>query len=325
MKKKIKINFVDYWPRNYDYTKGLIYRYLCGEYDVEISDYPDYLFCYPYERNHFNYKNCVKIFVNPENHVGDFNLYDYVVGFDNLSFGDRYERIPNYTFYSELKELPVSHENMPSDEELLNRDFCSFVVSNAEGDPIRGRFFEQLSKYKKVSSGGSYMNNVGGPIPDKGAFCSKYKFNIAFENSVSPGYTTEKLIQPFAYHTVPIYYGNPDVGMDFNLNSFIRLDHTQPDKGIADAIERIVALDQDDDAYLKMCKAKNFLHEVDYFEVKLKRFLKHIIEQPLEQAKRISPYGHLRTYNIRAERAAKFEGFFHPRIVSEIVKRRKRV
>lgn len=86
-----------------------------------------------------------------------------------------------------------------SDQELLNRKFCSFVVSNSQfSDPLRKRFFERLCKYKKVDSGGRYLNNIGGPVRDKLAFCRGYKFNIAFENSSVDGYTTEKIMEAYA-------------------------------------------------------------------------------------------------------------------------------
>ena len=47
------------------------------------------------------------------------------------------------------------------------------------------------------------------------------KFTIAFENESSYFYTTEKLFHPFMAMSVPIYWGNPDVGSYFNVNSFV--------------------------------------------------------------------------------------------------------
>jgi hypothetical protein len=70
-----------------------------------------------------------------------------------------------------------------------------------------------------------------------------YKFNIAFENSSYPGYTTEKIVEPMLTHTIPIYWGNPLVGLDFNTNSFINVQDED------EAIERIIAIDQSDDLY----------------------------------------------------------------------------
>lgn len=72
--------------------------------------------------------------------------------------------------------------------------------------------FEALKKYKKVNSGGRYLNNIGRAVVDKIQFESRHKFSICFENSSYPGYTTEKIIEAFAAKTIPIYWGNPCVG-----------------------------------------------------------------------------------------------------------------
>ena len=70
----------------------------------------------------------------------------------------------------EKHEIPANPEK---------RKFCSFVVSNADAKPIRQHFFEKLSDYKKVDSGGRFMNNVGGPVADKIDFHRQHKFVIA--------------------------------------------------------------------------------------------------------------------------------------------------
>lgn len=48
-----------------------------------------------------------------------------------------------------------------------------------------------------------------------------YQFTIAFENSNNIGYITEKLINSYLSHTIPIYYGATDVNKYFHNNSMI--------------------------------------------------------------------------------------------------------
>ena len=84
-------------------------------------------------------------------------------------------------------------------------------------------FFKELSKYKKVDSGGKVLNNVGGCVEDKLEFIKDYKFVISFENSAHPGYTTEKIVDPLAMNCIPIYWGNPYVARDFNNKRFYQL------------------------------------------------------------------------------------------------------
>ena len=111
------------------------------------------------------------------------------------------------------------------------------------------------SKYKKVDSGGRYLNNVGGPVPDKLDFIKEYKFTMSFENSSYPGYTTEKIIEPMFVRSIPVYWGNPNIATEFNPGSFINLhDFVTVDE----AIQRIIEIDQDDELYNRMISAPCF-------------------------------------------------------------------
>jgi hypothetical protein len=55
----------------------------------------------------------------------------------------------------------------------------------------------------------------------KRRFLSQYKFTIAFENYVYPGYQTEKLYDAMFCQSLPIYCGDPNVGEIFNTKSFL--------------------------------------------------------------------------------------------------------
>ena len=102
----------------------------------------------------------MKIFYVGENFTPDFNLCDYAIGFDIMEFNDRYLRLPLYVFYG-IEELATP--KFLEIGAILNRNFCSFVVSNAGGSPERNRFFQ-------VDSGGRFENNIGGPVSNKKEF-----------------------------------------------------------------------------------------------------------------------------------------------------------
>jgi len=286
MKKTIRIKFTGFAPYH-DPHKQAYYRFLTERYDVVECEKPDYVIDGGQSFHHLKY-DAVKIQFDSENLVPDFNDFDYAVGSSELTFGDRYIRIPWFAFYPYFAD--IANRKTEPDAALLNRKFCSFVVSNAEfGDPMRRKFFEALSKYKRVDSGGKYKNNVGGPIADKLAFCRGYKFNIAFENSSCPGYTTEKIMEAYVAQTVPIYYGNPHVEADFLPDSMIRVAN---ESDIERAVEEVIRLDKDDDAYMKMatapCLAKG---DPAAYERDLETFLAHIFDQPLAEARRLCPHG----------------------------------
>ena len=63
--------------------------------------------------------------------------------------------------------------------------------------------------------------NYKGIVEDKLKIMSQYKFNLAFENNVFPGYITEKLFHPMMSGSIPIYYGAPNVTKHIPENCFI--------------------------------------------------------------------------------------------------------
>lgn len=291
MKKKIRISYLDFWSidkENYIITKAL------REYfDVQIvEEGADYAFCSCYGMKHLYLPStCIKIFYTPEYIVPDFNFFDYALGFDYIEFGDRYMRLPIYygtVPQQEKTPLVDTKHILPKGFDLRREKpkFCSFVVSNGNGSHLRKEMFELLSRYKKVDSGGRFMNNIGGPCSNKLEFTKPYKFSICFENSSNSGYVTEKITEAFAAKQVPIYWGDPDICKTFNPKSFINvLDYSS----LEDVVERVKEIDGDDEEYLTMLKEPAWNPEensLNVYQHKLALFLKHIVEQPLKNAYR---------------------------------------
>ncbi len=248
MKKKIKIDFSDFWS-GFDKTDNYFYNLLKEEFEVEITNNPDYVFFSVFGNNHQNYK-CKKIFYTGENVAPQLGYCDYSFTFDYLDDSRNY-RLPHYLLYDGYYEL--AHEKK-IDKNMSKRKFCNFVASN--GNCVeRNSFFQKLSQYKKVDSGGRWLNNIGYAVPDKRAFQSDYKFSIAFENNAyRPGYEwyiTEKPFESMCSNSIPIYKGGSKINLDFNTKSFINLHDFVSDE---DAIDYIIELDNDDDKYLDVLR-----------------------------------------------------------------------
>ena len=302
MKKPIRIKFVDFWD-DFVPEQSLFYQLLSQRYEIELTDNPDYLFCSVFGDEHLSY-DCVKIFYTGENQCPDFNLYDYAIGFERLTLGDRYFRLPIYYLYAnDFAAMQAKHEAVSLDEK---EHFCSFVYSNNNASPHREVFLNKLNEYQTVSSGGRYRNNVGGPVADKLQFQLTHKFSIAFENSSYPGYCTEKLVQSFAAQSVPIYWGDPTVAETFNEEAFINcLNYASWDE----VLEEIKRIDADPERYAHMLATPALKHpEADSIEAKteqLSAFLCHIMNQPLEQATRYNRVYWGRRYVKRMQQHAK--------------------
>lgn len=293
MKKNIlKIKFLKYPLMK---TQQRLVDILREKFSVQLVDKdPDFLVCSAFDTIEvLKYPDMVSILFTGENICPDFNVFDYAIGFDDLTFGDRYLRLPLYCFYPDFDSLCKGATLPESYEMMANRKFCSFVVSNGNGsDPIRAEFFKELNKYKKVDSAGRYMNNMGGGyLEDKRSFISEYKFNIAFENSSVLGYTTEKIMEPMVVNSIPIYWGNKDVAKDFNTESFVNLhDYSS----IEACISHIIELDQDDDKYMSMLKQPWFNPDSNYFDYKTKLcdFFENIIDKPVSERKYTTQFGY---------------------------------
>ena len=278
--------------------KNFITEMLRRYYDVKICDDPDYLFFTQSSKDYLDH-DCVRVFYTPENIVPDFNIADYAIGYQHLTYQDRYIRFPVYLvdgysayegddYKSSLRLAGNKHEISDPDKFLEGKkDFCSFVYSNHKGNDIREKFMEYISSYKRVDSGGKYKNNVGGPVKDKLGFQSTHKFAIAFENSSSSGYTTEKLVHAFAAGTVPVYWGDPDVDKVFNTDAFI-VCKDNSETSFRSVLDRMIELDNDDDKYLDMIRKPAFRddYSVDDELKKMEDFLHYIFGQEKEEAYR---------------------------------------
>jgi len=271
-KTKIRLDFCDFWP-GFNKTNNLFYNWLQERFDVEICDQPDFLiYSNPLTHVH-RVHNCVKIFFCVEDFAPDFTECDYALTCHQLN-APRNLRFPYYV----LGTNPQLLIKAPDEAEKLlaqKTKFCSFVFSYANHKTkIRNNFFQQLSKYKKVDSGGRAFNNIGGPIPPganaKCNFLSAYKFNIAFENASVPGYTTEKIAEAMRARSLPIYWGNPHIDKEFNKRSFLNYFDFPSEEAL---IEKIIELDKDDAKYLEYAREPYFHNNIPNELFDHKRFL----------------------------------------------------
>jgi len=275
----LKINFTDFWP-GFEKENNYFYNLLSRHYEVQISDEPELLFFSCYGDAYLRYK-CTRIFYSSENERPDFSGCDYALTFDFLDH-PRHFRLPLYGVYIEQRNgldslLAPQTRELAAAAWAKKTKFCCMVVSNGLSKK-RIDFFHKLSSYRQVDSGGRYLNNIGGPVDDKLKFINDYKFVIAFENSAYPGYTTEKILDPFFVKSIPVYWGNNLVGKDFNKKAF--LDYSDfPDEEAL--IQKMIEIEQNPElAVAMLCEPvfpKNTAPEyID--ENRVLAFLKMIIE-----------------------------------------------
>jgi len=228
----LKIWFTDFWPEwnNENFILPILSKY----YDVILDQYnPDVLFHSIFNRmkDTPNYK-CKKILYIGENHRPEQFGSNFSISFDPHS--DINYRLPLWQVYlilhPELKEKLFSRVNHISFDR-----FCSFTVSNPDNF-IRNGFYNLMlmQSFGKIHSYGKFMpSDFALQQASQGKYwrdvkyeffqTHKHKYSIAFENNSYPWYTTEKLMDAFLAGSMPLYWGDPKIKLDWNPDAFINV------------------------------------------------------------------------------------------------------
>jgi hypothetical protein len=280
--RNVKIRFVDFWD-NQNHCDAFFYKLLSEKFDLVISDEPDYIVYSVYGYEHLKYE-CIKIFYTPEQCSPDFDMCDYAIGFDYLSYNDRYVRIPYFAILYNADDLKrIEKIDFDEKRSFSDRQTCSFVYSNSKANSMRDEIFFTLNKHIKILSGGRLHNNIGYRISNKLEFLKGFKFDLSIENGSYPGYVTEKIMDAFAAGIVPIYYGDPLIEKDFNPNSFINLMNFSDLEQAATYIASVESNETIYDSYINAPKFKEIVHTYRY---KFFEFFEFIFSQELDKAKR---------------------------------------
>jgi hypothetical protein len=279
-KPTLKLKCCDFSPGQ-EYT-NYVYALLAKHYAVEISEDPDLVLYSCHGRDFLRFSG-TRLYYTGENTRPNFAECDYAISFD-LSDDPRHFRYPDYASYGDASLLLPARPGAVTTD---TRRFCNFIYSNWDA-PERIRFCVDLARYRHVDALGDVLRNSPPPprfasrharawIDSKVELLRQYKFTIAFENESHPGYVTEKIFHAFLAGSIPIYWGNPRIELDFNPRAFINV-HAYP--SYAAAIRAIREVDANPELYAAMraepCFPGNQLPE-SLREDRLRGFLAQVI------------------------------------------------
>ena len=138
--KTIKINFCGFWG-SFNKEKNLFTKILSKHFNIEISETPDFVICSnrgkPFEYMKYD---CVRLMVMGENLSPDFTVFDYCIGFDYLTFGDRYFRLQQAFYNDDAKPWEPQTLTQEEAKKLLSVETKKALMK------IIGIFFNKIDK-----------------------------------------------------------------------------------------------------------------------------------------------------------------------------------
>lgn len=277
MRPRIRIAFRRFWPGFVPEDFARWFPFLADRYDLVVSRDPEVVFHSVFSlryRRGFDPRRAaalaryprgdyLRVFVTGENVEPDMGHCDFAIGYSTLVDDPRFLRLPlwvveNRAFGYGPERLVKAADTDWERVADAKTGFCAFVSSWSVD--FRNAIVERLGRLGRVDSAGGVMNNLGGRrvssqpnrLAGKIAFLRSYKFTLAVENAIWPGYQTEKLVDPMQAASVPIYVGDPQAALTFDPASYVDLSRFG---SLAELIEYLRDVDHDRDAYLKMLAA----------------------------------------------------------------------
>ena len=193
----------------------------------------------------------IVVYISGELSLHNPKLMDYSILLTSSSLPCSYQSIKPIMWPSCLFDI----KTWPRRKEAKTR-FCAFICRNTVN--FRTVFVQKLQRYKRVDCPGACLNNmeaIGKTWQDKIEFMSHYKFAITFENSIYPGYTTEKIYDALIAGCVPIYYGDPNITLRINPQAFINVSDFPSTEA---AIDYIIKVDKDAQLYARYQNAEPY-------------------------------------------------------------------
>lgn len=139
-------------------------------------------------------------------------LFDFVLTFDS----NLIDRGENFLYYPHGR-CWINGEPTTLEKTKL----CSIIASGknfAPGHHLRHQVIQ--NKYDCVDVFGYGYK----PVADKREALDAYYFSITIENSIQPGYWTEKIVDCFATKTIPIFWGDSSISNYFDNDGILFFD-----------------------------------------------------------------------------------------------------
>lgn len=276
MKPRIQTAFAYFWPGFTPDDFRRFFPFVYDKYDFVPSNTPEVVFYSVFSPQFRPYADArqvhpvtrippgryLRVFFTGENFEPDMTACDFAISFSALADHPNHLRLPLWVYENRgwgydpkaLIKRDMDWERVAAEK----TSFCNFVYLHEV--PFRDAIFRRLGEYKKIDAAGRHLNNMNGwtvpmspnRVAGKVEFFRRYKFTLAIENAIWPGYMTEKLVDPMFANSIPIYVGDPLARRSFDSASYI--DFTSF-SNLNEMFEFVREVDNNRDLYLKMLAA----------------------------------------------------------------------
>ena len=277
MKPSLRVNFAAFWPGFHPEHFRRFFPAFFDKYDAQLSPDPEIVFYSVYSKAFVPYADprtnppltrippgkYVRVFLTGENFEPDMSTCEFAISFSTLVHHANHLRLPLWVYENSAWGYPAELliKRADTDWEKVAAEktqFCNFVYLHPV--PYRDAIFRMLCQYKPVDSAGDHLNTMNGwtvpmspsRVAGKIDFFRRYKFTLAIENAIWPGYMTEKLVDPMFAHSIPIYVGDPQAHASFDTSSYIDVTRFTD---IRRMLEFVREVDNDRALYLKLLAA----------------------------------------------------------------------
>ena len=176
---------------------------------------------YPFPYVQYDYSITNHLGINSETHLR-LPIWKELIDWKHLGLLRNVNKfIKRFDNFYNIKDLML-----PQGESFLNKERKICLLSTHLNEPRKSMYFN-LSKYFTVDGYGSFFNkdvkhhNLS--PNSKKEILSKYAFNLCPENSLYPGYYTEKVPEAFLGKSLPLAWADNNINIDFNEKSFVNL------------------------------------------------------------------------------------------------------
>jgi len=278
-KPRIGVAFAHFWRGFRPETFAAFFPQMFENFDIHLSPRPQVVFHSVFHHGFIPFEDqshpspvvevppgdYVRVFLTGENVEPDMARCEFAISFSRRVVHPNHLRLPLWVYENRAFGFPPGAlvRSEGADWEAIaaaKTRFCNFVYSHEV--PLRDRLFHALSAYRPVDSAGRVHNTMGGwtvplepnRLAGKVAFMRDYKFTLATENAIWPGYASEKLADPFFANSIPIYLGDPLAREDFNPDAFIE----GTGRSTEEIVETVREIDNDPARYIAMLSAPPF-------------------------------------------------------------------